>query len=159
MINKRQERFIEEYMKDFHITNSALRAGYSKRSARQQGSALMSNPYIKEEIDKRIKERKLMLERVLMKEAETAKDVMLKILNDPKASERTKVAIAKDILDRAGFKATEKQEMNIEGTMSHNVANVEERMEKYERIYQKVHELEQRHSTEESDTTSDDIRE
>ena len=41
-----QERFVDEYMVDFHITDAAIRAGYSKRSARQIGSALLMKPHI-----------------------------------------------------------------------------------------------------------------
>lgn len=159
ILTKRQERFIDEYMKDFNGTQASIRAGYSPKGARTNGVRMLTNANITAEIDRRIAEHKQMIERVLMKEAETAKNTMLAILNDPEASDRTKVAIAKDILDRAGFKAPEKQEMSLQGTMSHEVKNVEERLEKYEQVYSKVYELEESASQKESDLTGDDTGE
>jgi phage terminase small subunit len=50
----KEERFISEYLKDFNATQSAMRAGYSKTSARQIGSENLSKPYIKAEIQKRL---------------------------------------------------------------------------------------------------------
>lgn len=40
--NKRQ-RFVREYLVDFNATAAAIRAGYSKRTARMAGSRLMTN--------------------------------------------------------------------------------------------------------------------
>jgi phage terminase small subunit len=39
----KQKRFIEEYLTDLNATQAAVRAGYSKRTARQQGALNMSN--------------------------------------------------------------------------------------------------------------------
>lgn len=42
-LNKRQERFAAEYIKDLNATQAAIRAGYSKKTAKQQGSRLLTN--------------------------------------------------------------------------------------------------------------------
>jgi phage terminase small subunit len=42
----RQKRFIEEYLTDLNATQAAIRAGYSKRTARQQGALNMANAAI-----------------------------------------------------------------------------------------------------------------
>ncbi|OCL27684.1 hypothetical protein U472_03790 [Orenia metallireducens] len=56
-LNKRQKRFVIEYLKDYNIEKSAIRAGYSKRTAMANGTTLLSlakiNKAIKEERSKR----------------------------------------------------------------------------------------------------------
>lgn len=48
----KQDKFIKEYIKTSNATQAAIKAGYSKKSARQIGSENLSKPYIKEKIDK-----------------------------------------------------------------------------------------------------------
>ena len=50
VLNDKQKRFALEYTIDFSKTQSAIRAGYSKATAGQQGYELANNPLIKEEI-------------------------------------------------------------------------------------------------------------
>lgn len=42
-LTPRQERFVQEYLVDLNATQAAIRAGYSKRTAKQQGSRLLTN--------------------------------------------------------------------------------------------------------------------
>lgn len=42
MTPKRQ-RFVQEYLKDLNATQAAIRAGYSARTAKQQGARLLTN--------------------------------------------------------------------------------------------------------------------
>lgn len=42
-INEKQKRFCEEYLKDFNGAQAAIRAGYSKESAKEQASRLLTN--------------------------------------------------------------------------------------------------------------------
>ncbi|GGC98149.1 terminase small subunit [Enterococcus wangshanyuanii] len=52
--------FIDSYLQSFNATQSAIAAGYSKKTARQQGHRLLTNVYIKEKIKiemKRLRER------------------------------------------------------------------------------------------------------
>ena len=42
----KHEKFAQEYCVDFNATQAAIRAGYSKRSARQQASVLLTKPNI-----------------------------------------------------------------------------------------------------------------
>jgi len=39
----KQDRFVAEYLVDLNATQAALRAGYSPRTAPQQGSRLLKN--------------------------------------------------------------------------------------------------------------------
>lgn len=48
-------RFIEEYVRSLNATQAAIRAGYSKNSARQIASENLSKPHIREKVDELIK--------------------------------------------------------------------------------------------------------
>jgi len=56
-LNARQRLFPYEYVKDFNATKAARRCGYSKKTARQQGTRLLSKAAIKKAIDKLTKKR------------------------------------------------------------------------------------------------------
>ncbi len=43
VISDRQQRFVDEYLVDCNATQAAIRAGYSVRTAQEQGSRLLSN--------------------------------------------------------------------------------------------------------------------
>ena len=49
----KQERFAIEYLIDLNATQASIRAGYSKNSAKQTGSRLMTNDDIKHYIEER----------------------------------------------------------------------------------------------------------
>jgi len=51
-MTQKRRKFCREYLKCGHITNSAIRAGYSARSAYSQGSRLLKNAEIKEYLKK-----------------------------------------------------------------------------------------------------------
>lgn len=53
-LSGKQRLFIAEYLKDKNATKAAIRAGYSKNTAQQIGSRLLSNVVIKAEISKRL---------------------------------------------------------------------------------------------------------
>jgi phage terminase small subunit len=42
-LTDKQERFAEEYVVDFNATQAAIRAGYSAKTARQQGQRMLTN--------------------------------------------------------------------------------------------------------------------
>jgi phage terminase small subunit len=43
MGQNKQERFVEEYLIDLNATKAAIRAGYSKNTAKSQGQRLLTN--------------------------------------------------------------------------------------------------------------------
>ncbi len=47
LANKRHEKFCHEYIKDMNATQAAIRTGYSEKTAKMQGSRLMTNDDIK----------------------------------------------------------------------------------------------------------------
>jgi phage terminase small subunit len=53
----KQRLFVVEYTKDLNATRAAIRAGYSKRSARNQGQRMMTNDDVRAAIDAALEER------------------------------------------------------------------------------------------------------
>lgn len=47
-LNERQQRFVEEYLIDLNATQAAIRAGYSAKTAKQQGQRLLTNVDVSE---------------------------------------------------------------------------------------------------------------
>ena len=59
--------FVEEYIVDLNATQAAIRAGYSKKTARQIGEQNLSKLDIRKAIDERLAEKK---EKLIMKQDE-----------------------------------------------------------------------------------------
>jgi len=57
MLNKKQKLFCDEYIVDLCATKAAIRAGYSKRTARSIGQENLTKPDIKKYIDDKLAER------------------------------------------------------------------------------------------------------
>ena len=53
----KQSRFVDEYMIDLNANQAAIRAGYSPKTARFQGSRLLSNVDVARELELRQQER------------------------------------------------------------------------------------------------------
>ncbi|MCW3657556.1 terminase small subunit [Burkholderia cenocepacia] len=53
-LSAQQQRFVDEYLVDLNATQAAIRAGYSKKTARSQGNRLLTNV----DVSKAITERK-----------------------------------------------------------------------------------------------------
>ena len=52
MLNERQKKFVREYIKTNNATQSAISAGYSKKTAYSMGQRLLKNVEIKERLEK-----------------------------------------------------------------------------------------------------------
>jgi len=61
-LNEKQKLFCREYIVDFNRTQAAIRAGYSKKTARFQAYHLSTNIYIQEYIKKLIEKRKMKID-------------------------------------------------------------------------------------------------
>lgn len=64
-LNTRQEKFINHYIVCGNATRAAIDAGYSERTARTQGSFLLTNPDIQAEISRRMAEEAMSANEVL----------------------------------------------------------------------------------------------
>lgn len=49
-LNAKQSRFVDEYMVDLNATQAAIRAGYSEKTANEQGARLLVNVSIQEAV-------------------------------------------------------------------------------------------------------------
>jgi len=114
---RQQKLFIDEYLRlrKKNATKAAISAGYSKKSAHVQASQLLKNPIVLRYLDEREKVITQELQEEFMFDAQEARKVMYKIMMDPEARDQDKVNVAKDFLDRAGFKPKDKVE--LEGTV------------------------------------------
>lgn len=56
-LTEKQQRFVDEYLIDLNATQAAIRAGYSVRTANEQGARLLANVSIQNNISKRMAER------------------------------------------------------------------------------------------------------
>lgn len=52
-LTPKQARFVEEYLKDLNATQAAIRAGYSERTANEQGARLLANVSVAAVVAKR----------------------------------------------------------------------------------------------------------
>ena len=52
----KQKRFCDEYLIDCNATQAAIRAGYSKKTANEQGTRLLANVSVKAYIDERLEQ-------------------------------------------------------------------------------------------------------
>jgi phage terminase small subunit len=55
-LTPKQQRFIEEYVVDFNSCQAAIRAGYSKQSARAVACETLTKPYIKKALQEKMDE-------------------------------------------------------------------------------------------------------
>lgn len=53
-LNAKQKKFVDEYIKDLNATQAALRAGYAKKSARQQANRMLTKDHIKSAIQEQV---------------------------------------------------------------------------------------------------------
>lgn len=60
-LTAKQQRFCDEYLIDLNATQAAIRAGYSKKTAKQIGNENLSKPDIAEYIGKRMAEKEAAL--------------------------------------------------------------------------------------------------
>ncbi len=56
-LTAKQQRFCDEYLIDLNATQAAIRAGYSKKTARVIGSENLIKPAVKSYIEKRMEEK------------------------------------------------------------------------------------------------------
>ena len=89
-MNERQKKFCDEYLVDMNGTQAAIRAGYSERTARSIATENLAKPYIKEYIDKRLKEMEN--ERIA-----TATEVMMYLTSVVRGQSESEVVVVEGI--------------------------------------------------------------
>lgn len=56
-LNDKQRRFVNEYLVDLNVKHAAIRAGYSEKTAQEQGSRLLAHVKVKAAVEKAMDER------------------------------------------------------------------------------------------------------
>jgi len=92
VLTPKQERFCAEYLVDYNATQAAIRAGYSKKTAKQIGQENLTKPDLAEYIKKRMDEK----EKALIAD----QDEVLKYLSAVMRREKTEsvvVTLSKEV--------------------------------------------------------------
>ena len=113
-LNARQTKFAQEYWATGNGTQSAIKAGYSEKTAYSQANQLLKNVEIQKKIKELEEESRALLQQQFARDAIEARKIMFNIMQDDDAPENVRLSAAKDFLDRAGYKPTE--DMNIHST-------------------------------------------
>lgn len=106
--------FVEEYIR-LHCKNArqaAINAGYSEKSAQSQSSQILNDPKVLEYLKERKEQIKSDLQQEFIFDALDAKKVMFEIMKNGNAKDTDRINVAKDFLDRAGFKPQDKTELS-----------------------------------------------
>lgn len=116
MITPQRKIFVEEYLKlrCKNMAQAAIAAGYSPKTAASQASQILKDPQVADYLRFRKSELESELRAEFIFDALEARKVMYQILKDPEAENKDRIAVAKDFLDRAGFKPIDKQEIQLD---------------------------------------------
>ena len=128
-LTAQQELFVDEYirLRCKNAKQAAINAGYSRKTAYSQGSRLLKNVELLKLVERRKSELLRGLQEEFIFDALTARNVMYKILSDEGAQDKDRITAAKDFLDRAGLKATEKVVAKVDhGSDPYDELTVEE---------------------------------
>ena len=124
MLNDQRMLFVDEYIKlrCKNAKQAAINAGYSPKSAQSQSSQILKDSNVQEYLQQRKSEISLELKQEFIFDALEARSVMYSIMKNPEAADRDKIAVAKDFLDRAGFKPVD--EVNVSGNVNNPFAGL-----------------------------------
>ena len=100
-LTQKQQRFVDEYSISGNATQAAIKAGYSKKTAKQMGTENLAKPIIKAELDRRNAE---------IKSAKTAdmQEVMEYLASVMRGEQTESVATAKGIYDNVPVSAKDR---------------------------------------------------
>ena len=100
-LTEQQKAFIQHFSRTGNATQSAIKSGYSPKTAEQQGYELKNKLSVEIEAET----RKLLSSAVPM-----AVDKLTKLAEDDRVAANVRLGAIKDILDRAGYQAVHKVE-------------------------------------------------
>lgn len=91
-LRDKQRAFVDEYLIDLNATQAAIRAGYSQKTAQEQGARLLSKAIVQAALSERMKDREIRTEitqdRVLQEIARVAFFDPRKLFNDDGSPKR-----------------------------------------------------------------------
>ena len=91
-LTDKQQRFVDEYLIDLNATQAAIRAGYSAKTADQQGSRMLANVKVKQAVAEKQAQRSkrtgVNQDRVVLELAKVAFAKMTDIVDSTEKSKR-----------------------------------------------------------------------
>ena len=127
-LTPKQQRFVDEYLIDLNATQAAIRAGYSKRTARQIGQQNLSKLDIAEAIEAAQKTR--------AEASELNEQLVLDHLKEN--VERAMVAVPVMVFDREKKEMVETGEWTYQGMVANKALEL---IGKHRRMFAERHEL------------------
>lgn len=124
MLTEQRKMFVDEYLKlrCKNAGQAAINAGYSPKSAVTQASMILKDAEVAEYLQQRKNEISQELRQEFIFDASEARKIMYEIMTNPAAEDRDKISVAKDFLDRAGFKPTD--EVKVSGEVNNPFAGL-----------------------------------
>jgi phage terminase small subunit len=118
-LTERQRKFVEYYFELSNGTQAAIKAGYAESGAHVEASRALKNPKIREYLDDLHRERRERVQNMLASYAEKAAQIAFDLALNAD-SEAVKMQAIKDIMDRSGYKPTDKIESktDLDGKIS-----------------------------------------
>ena len=94
-LRERQKRFVEEYLVDLNATQAAIRAGYSEKTAMEQGYQLLQKTSVQKAIEEAQNKR---LERIQIKQDDVIRMLLenIEIASGKKAVIKTEIRKSQD---------------------------------------------------------------
>lgn len=119
-LSPKQMIFVQEYLRSNNITAAAKAAGYSEKTAHVQGSRMLKHVKVQQYLNKTEQNLNRDLREMFAADAVKAYEVLKEIMLKPDAMDKDRIAAAKDLLDRAGYKPVDKSvtESTTEGTLN-----------------------------------------
>ena len=124
MLTEQRKMFVDQYLKQRckNAGQAAIYAGYSEKTAQSQASQILKDTEVAEYLKQRKNEISQELRQEFIFDALEARKTMYEIMVNPEAEDRDKIAVAKDFLDRAGFKPTD--EVKVSGEVNNPFAGL-----------------------------------
>lgn len=124
MLTEQRKLFVDEYIKlrCKNAGQAAINAGYSAKSAQSQASQILKDSEVMEYLERRKEEISKELRKEFVFDALEARKVMYEIMKNPEADDKDRISVAKDFLDRAGFKPTD--EVKLSGSINDPLAGL-----------------------------------
>lgn len=92
MLTERKRRFVLEYLKDFNATQAAIRAGYTRRSARTTGNKLLADSDIAYLVDQERKQHE-------SEAVATAEEIMQYLTSVVRGKSKSEVVVVEGVGD------------------------------------------------------------
>lgn len=103
-LTEKQKRFADYYIETGNATESAIRAGYSKKTAKEMGHENLTKPHLREYIDKRLEK---MAEKRIMN-AEEAMQLLTAIARNEEKEEVVLFGEGGSVIEEKGISAKDR---------------------------------------------------